>query len=85
MGDHGSIAENPQRATKRNAARRPAPLCWPGGARGGRAPSLLELYWREITQRRVQPAVVVYLVDEAKVRIFTGELFKKRSLAVQSS
>ena len=41
-------------------------LCWSSGARGGRAPSLLELYWREITQRRVQPAVVVYLVDEVR-------------------
>jgi hypothetical protein len=39
--------------------------CWPSGARDGRAALLFELHWREIAQRRVQPAPVVDLIDEA--------------------
>jgi hypothetical protein len=41
-------------------------LCWPSGARGDRAHSLLELHWRDVAQSRVQPAAVVDLVDEVR-------------------
>src|SRR5579884_862765 len=41
-------------------------LCWPSGARGGRAPFLLKLHRSWITQGRMQPATVVHLVDEVR-------------------
>jgi hypothetical protein len=41
-------------------------LCWTSGALRGRARSLLELHWCHIAQGRVQPALVIGVIDEAR-------------------
>jgi hypothetical protein len=46
--------------------------CWPSGARGGRVPSLLELYGCEIAQGRVQAPLVVDLIDKSGSRVIAS-------------